>query len=213
MSERADGEPEGGQKDFHPGSPTRGMDRIPIFPLDVVLFPGELFGLHVFEERYLLMTEDILETGAPIGIVLARQDQPEDRIEFEPEPVGTAAKVISAERVGDRWLLQTVGVQRFRILEVHSDRLYQEADVEWLDEDPGDEEVARQIVDDLLDAIEAKGGTVDWTSEGIDDPVTVSHAVAASLPVGLEMKQMLLEAGDATERLLAEVAILQAASS
>ena len=188
------------------------MDRIPIFPLDVVLFPGELFGLHVFEERYLLMTEEVLETGMPIGIVLARQDQPEDRIEYEPEPVGTAARILSAERVGDRWLLQTVGVRRFRIVEVHAERPYQEADVVWLDEDPGDEEEARQLADELLGTIVAKGGTVDWESDGIDDPVLVSHAVAASLPLALETKQMLLEAEDAAERLRAEYLLLQAAS-
>lgn len=187
------------------------MDRIPLFPLDVVLFPGELFGLHVFEERYLLMTEEVLESGLPIGIALARQDQPEDRIEHDPEPIGTAAKVLAAEKVGDRWLLQTVGVRRFRIHRVVSERPYQEADVEWLDEEEGDDEEARRLAEDLLDEIEARGGEVDWASEGIDDPVLVSHAVAASLPVGLEAKQMLLEAPDAEERLRAEVEMLRLA--
>lgn len=186
------------------------MDRIPLFPLDVVLFPGELFGLHVFEERYALMTEDVLETHMPIGIVLARQDQPDDRIEYEPEQVGTAAHVLAAEKVGDRYLLQTVGVRRFRIYQVLSEKMYQEAIVEWLDEDEGDDEQARMLADDLLETIEEKGGKVDWASEAIDDPVVVSHAVAASLPIGLAAKQMLLEAEDAAERLRAEVALLRA---
>lgn len=187
------------------------MDRIPLFPLDVVLFPGELFGLHVFEERYLLMTEEVLESGAPIGIVLARQDQPDDRIEFEPEQVGTAARILSAERLGDRWMLQTVGVRRFLIQKVHSERMFQEADVEWLDEEEGDDEEARRLAEDLLEEIEARGGQVDWQSEGAHDPVRVSHAVAASLPVGLEAKQMLLEAPDAAERLRAEVEMVRLA--
>ncbi|HWH09386.1 MAG TPA: LON peptidase substrate-binding domain-containing protein, partial [Candidatus Thermoplasmatota archaeon] len=156
------------------------MDRIPIFPLDVVLFPGELFGLHVFEERYLLMVEEVLAEDLPIGIVLARQDEPEDRIEHDPEAVGTAAIVIQTEKVEDRYLLQTVGTRRFRILEVLSEKPYQEALVEWLDEDPGDAEEAARLANELLDRVEQMGGTVDRSTEGIDDPVAVSHAVAHS---------------------------------
>lgn len=185
------------------------MERIPLFPLDVVLFPGELFGLHVFEERYLLMTEEVLAEDLPIGIVLARQDQPEDRVEYEPEMVGTAAKVLSAEQVGDRYLLQTVGVRRFLIHEVLSEKPYQEGIIEWLDEAPGDDETAQLLVDEVLETIEAAGGRVDWASEAIDDPVVVSHAVAASLPVDLETKQRLLEADDAATRLEAERELLR----
>ena len=186
------------------------VDRIPLFPLDVVLFPGEMFGLHVFEERYVLMAEEVLAENLPIGIVLARQDQPEDKIEFEPEGIGTAAHVIEAEQVDDRYLLQTVGVRRFRIIEVLSDKPYQEAMVEWLDEEPGNEDSAQQLVSEVLESVEAIGGKVDRESDAIDDPVTVSHAVAAALPVDLETKQRLLEAHDAETRLEAEIDILRA---
>lgn len=186
------------------------MDRIPLFPLDVVLFPGELFGLHVFEERYLLMADVVLDEDLPIGIVLARQDQPEDRIEFEPEGIGTAAKVIQWEQVEGRYLLQTVGVRRFRIIEVIHDKPYQEALVEWLDEAPGNEDTAQQLISEVLESVEAIGGKVDRESDALDDPVTVSHAVAAALPVDLETKQRLLEAHDAETRLEAEIDILRA---
>lgn len=186
------------------------MDRIPLFPLDVVLFPGELFGLHVFEERYLLMTEEVLAEELPIGIVLARQDQPDDTIEYEPEGVGTAAHVLSAERVDDRVLLETVGVRRFRILEVLSEKPYQEAIVEWLDEEEGNKPTAQALITEVLEGVEAIGGRVDRDSDAIDDPITVSHAVAAALPVDLETKQRLLEANDAEERLEVEADILRA---
>lgn len=195
------------------GTPTRGSprpppQRIPIFPLDVVLFPGEMFGLHVFEERYLLMVEEVLAEDLPIGIVLARQDEPEDRIEHDPEEVGTAAIVIQTEKVEDRYLLQTVGTRRFRILEVVSEKPYQEALVEWLDEDPGDAEEAARLANELLDRVEQMGGTVDRSTDAIEDPIAVSHAVAAALPVDLETKQRLLEMDDAYSRLDAEADIL-----
>lgn len=185
------------------------MDRIPLFPLDVVLFPGELFGLHVFEERYLLMTEEVLAEDLPIGIVLARPGQPADRVEYEPEMVGTAAQVLNAERVGDRYLLQTIGVRRFLIHEVLSEKPYQEGLVEWLDETPGDDDTAKVLVDEVLETIEAVGGRVDWASEAVDDPIAVSHAVAASLPVDLVTKQRLLEAQDAATRLAVERHLLR----
>ncbi|HET6405803.1 MAG TPA: LON peptidase substrate-binding domain-containing protein [Candidatus Thermoplasmatota archaeon] len=186
------------------------MDRIPLFPLDVVLFPGELFGLHVFEERYVMMTEEVLAEDLPIGIVLARQDQPDDRIEYEPEYIGTAAKVIEVEQVEDRYMLSTVGVRRFRIIEVLSEKPYQEALVEWLDEETGNEDEAQQLIGEVLETVEAIGGKVDRDSDVLDDPVTVSHAVAAALPVDLETKQRLLEALDAQARLEAELDVLRA---
>jgi Lon protease-like protein len=184
------------------------LDRIPLFPLDVVLFPGELFGLHVFEERYLLMTEEVLAENLPIGIVLAKQDQPEGRIEFEPEDVGTAAHVIAHEQVGDRFLLQTVGTRRFRIVEVHSEKPYQEATVEWLDELEGDPDEARELVQEVLHRVEDLGGSVGWEEDGADDPVIVSHAIAAALTVDLVSKQALLASTDAEERLRLESQLL-----
>lgn len=188
------------------------MDRIPIFPLDVVLFPGEFFGLHVFEERYVLMTEEVLAEGLPIGIVLARMDEDddEDRVEHEPEAIGTAARVIAHEKADGRYMLETVGTRRFMIHEVISEKPYQEALVEWLDEEYGAEENARMLVDEVLESVEAIGGTIDRDSSGIDDPIVVSHAVAAALPVDLETKQRLLEANDAEERLAVEADILKA---
>lgn len=186
--------------------------RIPIFPLDVVLFPGELFGLNVFEERYLLMTEEVLAEDLPIGIVLARQDQDEDRVEYEPETIGTAARVLRWDKEGDRYLLETVGTRRFRILRVHSTKPYQEADVEWLDEDEGGApEVARALASDVLARVEELGGEVDRDSPAADDPITISHAIAAALPVDLETKQRLLELDDAVSRLEFEAEILGAA--
>lgn len=188
------------------------MERIPLFPLDVVVFPGETFGLHVFEERYVLMTEEVLAEGLPIGIVLAKQDQPEDRLEYEPERIGTAVEVVGVEQVEDRYLLQTVGRRRFLIHAVHSTKPYQEADVEWLDEEEGDPEQARLLVESLVRRMAQLGAEVD-ESAAAEDPVTVSHAVAAALPLDLETKQRLLELHDATQRLAIEVALLATASA
>lgn len=199
------------------------MPRIPIFPLDVVLFPGEPFGLHIFEERYLLMTEECLADKLPIGIVLirrstgdeprfggmpARQDPPEDRVEFEPMEVGTAARIVKAERVEDRYLLDTVGTRRFRIRRLYSQKPYQEADVDWLAEPAGDIAQAAALAEEVLEKVESVGGQVDWDSPVAHDPIAVSHVVASRLPFDLATKQRLLEAEDAMQRLEAEAEMI-----
>ena len=43
--------------------------RIPLFPLDIVLFPGQAVPLHIFEPRYREMTRHCIETQSPFGIV------------------------------------------------------------------------------------------------------------------------------------------------
>ena len=42
---------------------------IPLFPLNIVLFPGQAVPLHIFEPRYRVMTRHCIETQSPFGIV------------------------------------------------------------------------------------------------------------------------------------------------
>lgn len=176
-----------------------------------MLFPGEIMGLQLFEERYLLMLEEVLAEDLPIGIVLARQDEDEDVIEHEPESVGTGALILRHEHEGPRALLDLVGTRRFRIIEVFTDKPYQEALVDWLDEKEGDDtNTARELAATVLDRVAELGGQVDRDAPDVDDPISVSHAVAAALPVDLETKQRLLEAENALARLDHEADILLA---
>ena len=50
-------------------------DRIPLFPLNVVLFPGEELPLHIFEPRYRRMVRECLDGRSPFGMLLAALDQ------------------------------------------------------------------------------------------------------------------------------------------
>src|SRR5215472_14297168 len=47
---------------------------VPLFPLNVVLFPGMALPLHIFESRYRDMTADCLADQAPFGVLLALED-------------------------------------------------------------------------------------------------------------------------------------------
>src|SRR6266550_9480914 len=96
---------------------------LPLFPLNVVLFPGVVLPLHIFEPRYRQMIADCQEQTTPFGIVLARpESQP---LLEEPYPVGTMAEIRELDQLEDgRYILMAIGVQRFRILSQHRERPY-----------------------------------------------------------------------------------------
>jgi len=91
--------------------------RVPIFPLNTVLFPGGLLPLRVFEARYMDMTRDCLKRNEPFGVCLIRQGS-EVGAPAVPEGVGCLAKIQECDMQQQGILnLKTRGSQRFRILE------------------------------------------------------------------------------------------------
>ena len=93
--------------------------QIPLFPLNVVLFPGMMLPLHIFEERYKLMVRDCLAGDRLFGVILAknRRAQAPHVIELNPDDiynVGTTAHIRAVENLDDgRMNLITVGQDRF----------------------------------------------------------------------------------------------------
>lgn len=87
---------------------------LPLFPLNVVLFPGQTLPLHIFEQRYRIMVERCIENQEPFGVVLAQEDDPD-----EPHSVGTMAHVAEVERTPDgRLNIIVVGVERILLSKV-----------------------------------------------------------------------------------------------
>jgi Lon protease-like protein len=126
--------------------------QIPLFPLHTVLSPGLALPLHVFEDRYRLMVRRCLDTSAPFGVVLIREGSevaPRDGgpQELAIASVGTFAEIREASRYSDgRWDLLAVGAGRFVIDTVRSDdEPYLVAEVEPLDDEPGDEAAAEAL--------------------------------------------------------------------
>ncbi|HEY6286781.1 MAG TPA: LON peptidase substrate-binding domain-containing protein, partial [Ktedonobacteraceae bacterium] len=96
---------------------------LPLFPLDVVLFPGEDLPLHIFEPRYRLMINECYEQKKPFGIVLRRPNS--EHLKEEPYSVGTMAEIEVLDRLEDgRMNLIARGLQRFRILDQHREKPY-----------------------------------------------------------------------------------------
>ncbi|MEZ4613151.1 MAG: LON peptidase substrate-binding domain-containing protein [Caldilineaceae bacterium] len=102
---------------------------MPLFPLNVVLFPGMFLPLHIFEPRYREMVEHCVETKSPFGVALIRDGQ-EVGDAATPCDIGTAARIAKVQRMPDgRMNISTVGTQRFRIESVDYSRSYAVAQV------------------------------------------------------------------------------------
>jgi Lon protease-like protein len=116
---------------------------IPLFPLHTVLCPGIVVPLHIFEERYRALTRHCLETGAPFGIVLIRDDREMGPIRgmLAIEKVGALVEIREADRFPDgRYQLLAAATGRFAIDSVDLSRApYLVADVTPLEDEVGDE--------------------------------------------------------------------------
>jgi Lon protease-like protein len=94
---------------------------IPLFPLNVVLFPGMMLPLHIFEDRYKAMVTECLASDQIFGVVLAREKAAQTPNDANPllediYSVGTTARITAMERLKeDRLNLITVGQERFLI--------------------------------------------------------------------------------------------------
>jgi Lon protease-like protein len=121
--------------------------RVPIFPLNLVLFPGQTLPLHIFEERYKAMLQRCLRERIPFGVVLARENGRMGR--GSPSSVGTFARVhqvdeipegrcaIAAPHRGNCYHIITRGEDRFRITALdRREAEYLVADVEVYPDEP-----------------------------------------------------------------------------
>src|SRR5713226_2145655 len=101
-----------------------GTIELPLFPLNVVLFPGMVLPLHIFEPRYRQMITECRKLDKPFGVVLTR---PEGRdvtlppsLREDTYAVGTTAEIRELDELEDgRFILMAIGVQRFHILSRH----------------------------------------------------------------------------------------------
>jgi len=108
---------------------------VPLFPLDVVLFPGMALPLHIFEPRDRLMTAECLADRASFGVVLAPAEGEDERALIGR--VGTLARISDCERLPEgRFNLLALGMRRFRIVEVRRAKPYLTALVRPLDDAP-----------------------------------------------------------------------------
>jgi len=117
---------------------------IPIFPLEVVVFPGDALNLHIFEPRYQQLIDDCESSQMPFGIPSV--------VNRKIAGLGTLVKVTSVSNLqpdGQRDI-KTRGLRIFRIVELqklYPGKLYSAAVVQYPESDNTDDAgLRRQVV-------------------------------------------------------------------
>ncbi len=178
--------------------------RVPIFPLNAVLFPGGLLPLRVFEARYMDMTRDCLKRDAPFGVCLIHEGT-EVGAPAVPEGIGCLAKILECDMQQQGILnLKIRGSQRFRILERETGAQgLISADVELI---PPDATVAvpekfASCARLLEMVVVDQGKPIFAEPHAFNDAAWVGYRLTEILPVPLLAKQKLLELTDSVARL------------
>ena len=91
--------------------------RLPLFPLNTVLFPGGVLPLRVFEARYVDLVRWCMKEEAPFGVVLMTRGG-EVGAPAATEPVGTLARIAA-------WDMPTLGLLHLRAIGGHRFRIEQ----------------------------------------------------------------------------------------
>lgn len=167
--------------------------RIPLFPLDVVLFPAMRLPLHIFEPRYKIMIGRCLDEHLEFGIVFAEGKKVAD--------IGCTAGIVRKlkDYPDGRMDILTKGCAVFRLLEVIDEKEYYEGRVEYLDdtESPRDARLEARLVE----AFQRCHATLYGRPWSAHPPVVHPEGIAASLvytlapllPLELRKRQSLLE--------------------
>jgi ATP-dependent Lon protease len=184
---------------------------LPLFPLpEVVLFPDRPMPLHIFEPRYRLMVNTILDGDKSFGILLW------DAVNNEPAKVGCSAEITDFRRLSDgRLNIMTVGRQRFRVLQYVQETPYKIGLVEWMeDTTPGPDvnaladEVSQLLKDIAYLLAKLTDKTVELPENLPDAAEKLSFWVASNLYDLASEQQKLLELQDTSMRLKREIEIL-----
>ncbi|MFZ0324639.1 MAG: LON peptidase substrate-binding domain-containing protein [Actinomycetes bacterium] len=201
--------------------------RIPLFPLGLVLLPGAMLPLHIFEPRYRALVADLTtqvdepDGPGPVGFgVVAIRVGRETGVDgvHALHAVGTFAELRGVQPYDDgRFDLVARGGQRFRVQALDTeDKPYLQADVEWLPESAGDDaEAQASFVARLFTRYRSTLGLTGHDNESqtvVDesgrDPRETSYTVASGAVLTVADQQALLEAADDTARLRLERELL-----
>jgi Lon protease-like protein len=198
----------------------RVAELLPLFPLNLVAFPGMTVPLHIFEERYRALVRALLEEPDRkrrlFGIVAIREGyevgQHEARSMFR---TGCVMQLLSADEHPDgRFDIAAVGRHRMRVLGTDTGAPFLRAEVEPLDTDHpagrgrGAEETAREAALALSSFAEYRSRVLQLHGDDVvsgrlpRDPELLSYALAGGCPLPLHQRQQLLESSTTRERLM-----------
>jgi Lon protease-like protein len=167
--------------------------KIPLFPLDVVLFPGVPLPLHIFEPRYREMIAECIAGNIAFGVVRAQRDG--------LAVVGCTARVIRVMQSypDGRSDILAQGVERFEIVQLDNSRNFLQAEVDLLpDVAPATRAAREECVAFHFEALHLMGSSHASMHLNLDAPV--AYLLAAVMPADLNFQQALLAMRSDAER-------------
>ncbi|KAK4770561.1 hypothetical protein SAY87_031093 [Trapa incisa] len=197
----------------HTGSPSSDdVVELPLFPLPLVLFPGAILPLQIFEFRYRMMMHTLLQTDLRFGVIYT------DSVSGTAE-VGCVGEIVKHERlVDDRFFLICKGQERFRVTRIARTKPYLVAQVTWLEDRPsgevsgGDdlETLASEVETYMKDVIRLSNRLSGKPEKEVQDlrrnlfPTPFSFFVGSTFEGAPREQQALLELEDTATRLKRE---------
>lgn len=159
---------------------------LPLFPLQLVVFPRTQVPLHIFEERYKLLVGETLAAAGEFGIVLA-----------QGQGIVNAGCTVRIESVltqyeDGRLDILTLGARRFEILDLNQDKPYLQGQVNFFEDDASDL-VPASLRHEALAAFQAwvESSRVESAAEPDRADEQLSFQLAQSVP-DLSFQSMLL---------------------
>ncbi|MGB8275692.1 MAG: LON peptidase substrate-binding domain-containing protein [Alphaproteobacteria bacterium] len=195
---------------------------IPIFPLTgVLLLPGGVLPLNIFEPRYLNMVDDALRTGRIIGMIQPAEAGAEGHDESPPVySVGCAGRITAFRETDDgRFEIVLTGLSRFEVAhEVEGQGGYRRVVARWdrfradLDEEDDAAIERAPLIAAFQKFAKRRRLGAEWGRLAeISDPEMVTW-MAMAVPFHPNEKQALLECATSRERGQMLIALLKIAS-
>lgn len=169
---------------------------LPLFPLQVVLFPAAPLPLHIFEPRYREMVGKAIAQKSEFGVIFAE--------EATVSSVGCTALVeqVTKRYEDGRFDIMTRGRQRFRALELDQEKDYLRARIDFFQDETA-ESAPRSVVEEARHLAYEVAQTLNATMPkdlDVDEP-QASFVLASALPLELKFKQQLLEQRSEPQRI------------
>jgi Lon protease-like protein len=177
---------------------------LPLFPLDVVLLPGAPLPLHIFEPRYKEMISECLDQKKLFGVVRAKEEGVAE--------IGCTAEIITVAKKYPDGRLDIVaeGRERFEIMQVSQERSFLQAEVLYLQDEPG-----TASAEEIAQAVKLRGEIVQLAGADAAEPpeadaARLSFNLVGTLPLDLDFKQTLLGMKSESERMQAIISYFEA---
>lgn len=174
------------------------MDQyLPLFPLNLVLFPKMLLPLHIFEDKYKEMIGECLQQGSQFGVVYSKDD--------EINPIGCGASIhqILKTYPDGRMDVVALGTKRFRVLYFNSEKAYLRGEVESYEDDIKAPSPGRENLETLTDLYQYAFRMIQRQEREDAAPLPNEHCafhIAQRLNLDNDLKQQLLNLQSENER-------------